>query len=402
MKFCVRCGTQLPDEAAFCSACGNPCNSSAGPQQTMGGQDTKFREPEQDTTEKIRRFNLEFFDRLTGKVNELAGGSGAVRPPLRDLFSQVLKKHSQKEAEEIFICGTSTTTPELTVENTVWPQPWLYVRVLLAFAAAFVMMSLCSGFLNNRNGIPGTLIMGSFMVPVAILVFFFELNTPKNISFFNTIKIFMVGGCASLLVTLLLFELTPVVQSEYIDAILTGIVEELGKMAIVAYLIYKEKDMKFHVNGLLIGAAVGAGFAAFESAGYAFRYYMDEGFATMMEVIYTRAILAPGGHVVWAAMAGYAIMLVKGDGPLTKEFIKDKRFWLLFWMPIALHALWDMPIAGYAVWLCEIIVSWAIIFVFINNSLNQIATILAKRAAEAAVQANPALESGETPAECPQ
>lgn len=29
MKYCEKCGTQLPDEAAFCSTCGKACNSES-------------------------------------------------------------------------------------------------------------------------------------------------------------------------------------------------------------------------------------------------------------------------------------------------------------------------------------------------------------------------------------
>lgn len=373
MKYCSQCGSQLPDQAVFCSTCGCPC-------------DPMFTPPAQPAAQAAEVQNGNLFDKFTGAVNHITGGSGAVRPPLRTLFGQIFVKHSRQEAEEIFACGTAATTPVLSVNNTVWPQPWLFSRILLAFAAAFVMLHLCCESFQNLNAYPGTIILGSFMVPVATFVFFFELNTPKNVSFFTAMKIFLVGGCASLLLTLLLFDLFPVDEMDYLGAILVGIIEELGKLGIVAFFICQEKDAKYTVNGLLIGAAVGAGFAAFESAGYAFQILLNYGYSEMIDNIFLRAVLAPGGHVVWAAMSGYAIMLIKGDQPFSLSFLSNGGFWKIFWMPVALHSVWDMPISfGSEIALVQIVLcvlSWIIIFVIINNCLTQLGNILQKQAVE--------------------
>lgn len=326
---------------------------------------------------------------ITCAVNKLTGGKEeAVRPPMRKLFAQTFKRHSRQEAETIFACGTPSTTPKLTSAEATWPQPWLWSRVLTGIGLAFFMMMLCCELFDNMNALPGTIILGSFMVPVGILVFFFELNTPKNISFYNVLKVFLVGGCASLLLTLTLFSLLEDTEMVYLEAIVTGVVEEIGKAAIVAYFICREKDdAKYTVNGLLIGAAVGAGFAAFESGGYALRFFLQEGYGSMMEVIFLRAVLAPGGHVVWAAMAGYAMMLVKGDKPFSLGAFGKSAFWKIFWMPVVMHAIWDMPILTTVefpvvqVFLC--VASWVVVFVIISNCLSQLAEKVHKDAAEA-------------------
>ncbi len=334
------------------------------------------------------------FNMITGSVNRMTGGTGGtVRPPLRKIFSKVFVKHSRAEAEEIFICGTAKTTPVLSNSDTAWPQPWLYTRILLAFAAAFFMMYICGQNLQNENALPGVIFLGAFMVPIATFVFFFELNTPKNVSFFTALKIFMVGGCASLLLSLFLFEIVQVRELDYMGAILVGIVEEVGKLGIVAFFIFREKNAKYTVNGLLIGAAVGAGFAAFESAGYAFRSLIAGGYTAMIDNIFLRGVLAPGGHVVWAAMTGYAIMLVKGDAPFSLNFLGKANFWKIFWIPITLHAIWDMPIDFltniYFVHIVLCLVSWVIIFIIINNCLNQIGQVLQRQEAAPAQQPMP-------------
>ena len=359
MKYCIQCGTQLDADANFCRYCGARQDQTQPPQeaaQNSSGQDS-------------------ILSSFTRSINELTTGKNeSVHPPMREMFSQVFKSHSQNDAETIFACGTPDTTPPLTTTNAKWPQPWLWSRVLVGLGAAFLMSMLCLEAFANTNALPGIIILGSFMVPVAVLVFFFELNTPKNISFYTVLKVFLVGGCASLLFTLFLFEIAPDTESAYVWAIIIGIVEEMGKAGIVYAFIRREKDAKYHINGLLIGAAVGAGFAAFESAGYALNYLLQSGYETMMDVIFLRAVLAPGGHVVWAAMSGYAMMIAKDNKPLEANVLVQKSFLKIFAVPVIMHAVWDMPLIVsidfpiIQVILC--ILSWIFIFVMINNGLS--------------------------------
>ena len=56
-------------------------------------------------------------------------------------------------------------------------------------------------------------------------------------------------------------------------------------------------EIDYILDGLLIGAAVGAGFAAFETAGYILRFGLNSGLEAMLEIIKLRGFLVPGGHV---------------------------------------------------------------------------------------------------------
>lgn len=320
------------------------------------------------------------------KVNEMAGGEGEVELKFKDLFVNVFKHHSAEEAEEIFICGTKYTTPLKKDISTNWPRPWLYSRVAIVLFAAFYLLLLCWTGFKNPNVIPDIIFIGSLIMPLSVLVFFFEINAPRNISIFQTIMMFLVGGCASLLVTLILFELVPVGQLDFIGAILVGIIEELGKLIITVFFIKKTR-CKYILNGLLVGSSIGAGFAAFESAGYAFRFFLQgllgaggstAGYDKMMSVIYTRALLAPGGHVAWAGMAGAALMIVLAGNEYNKDALKSKRFISLFSLGVIMHAIWDMPIGNILkinfpiVPIILTVLAWIVIIVFIHLGLKEL------------------------------
>ena len=94
----------------------------------------------------------------------------------------------------------------------------------------------------------------------------------------------------------------------------------------------------------------------------------------MLEVIKVRGILAPGGHVAWAAIEGAALMYVKGFDKLDKRHINDKRFLLICLIPIVLHGIWDMPInlPYYILPLTLTLLAWLVIIYFINLGLKQV------------------------------
>jgi RsiW-degrading membrane proteinase PrsW (M82 family) len=98
------------------------------------------------------------------------------------------------------------------------------------------------------------------------------------------------------------------------------------------------------LNGLLFGAAVGAGFAAFESAGYAYLTGGDLGRDAMLHNITLRGLLSIcGGHVLWAALVGAALWRVRGDKKFEWAMLQDVRFLRVFGLCAAMHAVWDAP-----------------------------------------------------------
>lgn len=318
------------------------------------------------------------FFTATEKINEMAGEKGNIDLKLSDVFSNVTKKHTKEESELLFISGTSATTPEEHEISSSWPKPWLFSRVFLILALTFFFLYLATFLFQNLNALPGLIFIGSFAVPFSLLIFFWETNAPRNISIFEVVKMFFVGGVASIVAALVIFSIFPVYELNIGGAIMVGITEEIGKLVIVAYFI-KQLKVKFILNGLLIGAAVGSGFAAFESAGYAFNMGMQFGNEAMFTNIMDRAWTSLGSHVAWAAITGAALTLVKGSAPLSKNHLLDKRFLKLFAAPVIMHTLWNSPLPllhhFYILHIILIAVAWIFIFTLMNAGLKQISRL---------------------------
>lgn len=378
MKYCSNCGKPMDDNDVFCGNCGkksviqnNTGNGSVPPPFQMPEQ--KWQQPFQAQKHQSGKNNSSIID----SINEYIGNDKPVNLNWKMLFTDVFKHHTTADAEEIFVCGTARTTPPLSAITSTWPRPWLYSRVFLVFAISCIILTVSYEWWLNINLIPGLIAVGSFAVPLTTMTLFLEVNAYRDISVFKLIVVFLVGGCASLLATLLFYTIFPS-SIDFAGAVIIGIVEELGKLVIVYIALLKLPRCSHILGGLLVGSAVGAGFAAFESAGYAFNFllmsYGDVGY--MMDLILLRGFLAPGGHVTWAAITGAALMIAKGNAPLSFDAVISPRFLKLFAIPIILHAVWDMPIGfGQEIYLTQILLTiavWIVVMILINMGLDQV------------------------------
>lgn len=370
--FCKNCGYKLQDGDKFCLRCGAPAYQSGGQesaQQNMAGQNNEGHNSTSG--------DGNVFSDIAGKIGKVAGVEAPTHLKLSDILSQVFKKHTEEEAEDLFIIGTNKTTPDTDTLEATWPKPWLFTRVFIIMAVCYFALYIGYTSFNNINFLPGVIAVGSFMVPIALLVFFWEMDVPRNISFYKVIKMFFFGGIMSLLITILLFSFF----DDKITEIIIGIVEETGKVAAILLFI-KDKRFKYILNGLLIGAAIGAGFAAFETAGYVLKFGLKYGVATMFDTMFQRAILAPGGHIVWAGLSGAALYMVKGDRDFEPKMLADKRFLRIFAIVIALHAIWDFIAGSHdlasistILLIALSIISWIIIIAMINTGLKEISRL---------------------------
>lgn len=364
-KKCPHCGTSLvPNKGIICSECGNKIKDGATVCDKCGCPVHQEKKMAETAKEKIY-----------GSLDKLTGAKVKNYVSVKDLFKNTFKKHSQDDLDEVFVCGSKNTTPKPKDIDLKKASAWVYFRVFIFFLISFAVMYVGYVDYQNDNFLPGLIFIGGFAVPITVLIFFFEINLFRNIPFYKVIKYFVLGGCFSLIVAILYFSIFTVGELDYFGALMVGLIEEVAKAIVVVFFLFREKRSNYILDGLLIGAAVGAGFAAFETAGYILRYGLQYNFATMLEVLKLRAILAPGGHVAWAAIEGAALMYVKGiNGRLKKEHINNKTFLLICLIPTILHGIWDMPI-NIPYNLLQIgltIAAWVVVIYFINLGLKQV------------------------------
>lgn len=346
---------------------------------------------------------------LASRLSKLTSTEKLEGFSLSQMFSEVFKARKPGEIEDYFVVGTTKTTPPLEEVQTGWPKPWFFMRVLLFLLAVYFILSKTVDIFSNPRLVPGLMMMGSLAVPLATAVLLWELNTPRNVSFVQVLMLVCLGGVIALLGTLIADSFS---AFGWLGDPAAGIEEESMKLAAVI-LVARNIKHKYILNGIVFGAAIGCGFAAFESAGYAFYNgflfgYMQTllehtdvlskihnaddllsvislisktAYPRMSNLIEMRAYLAPFGHVAWTAIAAGALWRVKGSQPFHFKMLIDPSFLRTFSIPVVLHALWDSDLvenhdavvrnALFALLGC---IGWYVLFTLVQQGLRQIKT----------------------------
>jgi len=329
---------------------------------------------------------------LTDRIQSLASTESLEGFSLLQMFSEVFKRRGSEAVEDYILVGTDRSTPPIELIETGWPKPWLFFRLLAALIIAYVGLTVLFMQTGNTNCVPGMMFLGAFAVPLATLTLFFEFNTPRNVSLHVVGKLFLFGAVASLAVALLGYSL-PIFDYATMEA---GIVEEVAKLLTVV-VVMRSIRYKYILNGVLFGATVGAGFAAFETAGYALNEgllpgllapilqagsaaqavygpAMHQGVVAMLQILRLRGILTPLGHVAWTALSAGAFWRVKMGRPTSITMLFDHRFLKAFIIPVALHAIWDAPIQlpflGNQI--ITGLITWYVVFGLVQQGLRQV------------------------------
>ena len=323
---------------------------------------------------------------LHSKFNDFTGLETLEGFSLVGLFSEIFGKHKAEDIEEMFTVGTPRATPAIEEVDTSWPRPWLFFRALAASIVMYVLLSGGFQYFATLNLIPGMMVMGTVAVPFSALLFFYEVNVRQNISLYQVLRLFFFGGILSLIISLVFFAMAGDIVTGSWAASTAGPIEESGKL-LALILVARSPRYHYKLNGLLMGAAIGTGFAVFESMGYALNNLLDGIFAMtngasvdpiemMTDNIFTRGVLSPFGHIVWTAISGAALWRVKGKQPFKLSMLLNGRFWHLFLIPVLLHVLWNSPlmlgIPYHGRFLLLGFVAWFVVIALVQEGLKEL------------------------------
>lgn len=347
-----------------------------------------------------------------------------------DIFSDVWKKHRKDQRTALLTKGMGSHIPAPNRMLSDWQKPWLFARVLVAGLVLSVLIGISCVIFPGYGMLLMLCLLPAFVVPLSVMLFYWEMNIPGNISIYEALLLTLLGGCLSLTVTGIMRTVFPGISE---IAFLAGpLPEELAKCLIVIIFLCRKK-YNYGLQGILIGGAVGVGFSAMESAGYALQIF-DIGIQnamgtniiirSMADILVRRGVLAIGGHVVWAALYGGALALIKGKGKMSPKCFANSLFWLTFSAAFLLHTAWNFSasyLAGklpdslvaslvkfeagtvtqWVKYIVLIILAWLLLFYIMKKSIRQMVSVdemyhNAANSAEAVIQGVSGLLNGKT------
>lgn len=266
----------------------------------------------------------------------------------RDIFSDVFKRHTEEDTAQVFIAGTSLTTPDRANMLAEWIKPFLFARLFAVGVLASVLLYVFFKMTLSQVALEMFLIIVPSLMPLTMLLMAWEMNIPRNISLYELLKIVVFGGILSLLCTDLLNA-----RFSEMPAYMAPLTEEPAKLALVClFLGRRKKGRSYILNGILIGFAVGTGFALMESIGYSFDtliFNKNTGVKVTqndllsahygMQTAVVRLCHGTVGHGVYAALYGGAIAMVKKDDALSVSHLVQPSVLFYFAAACLLHAL---------------------------------------------------------------
>ncbi|GFJ82751.1 PrsW family intramembrane metalloprotease [Phytohabitans houttuyneae] len=224
-----------------------------------------------------------------------------------------------------------------------------WLKLFLSGAALWAATVVITFATGNVNLVPTVILLGSFLVPVTFVAFAFA-RADGVLTAQRIFTAFVVGGVLGVLGASVL-ESALLRQPSGLGFVGVGLIEEAVKLGAL-WLLARRLPRYTVRDGMVLGAAVGFGFAALESAGYAFTSLFTPGGLSLLNVVETEALrgaLAPVGHGLWTAILGGALFATAAR---TRSGRPRPRGSVLGWFLVvsALHAMWDA--AGIvAVWL---------------------------------------------------
>jgi RsiW-degrading membrane proteinase PrsW (M82 family) len=212
---------------------------------------------------------------------------------------------------------------------------WLRVLVTgFAFFFAGIVILILTG---NPNLFPTVVLLGNFLIPVTFVVFFYERRHWSRLSLPTTALSFFYGGVLGVLAASIL-EPIFIRQLNLFNMFGIGLIEEFAKILGVL-VIARHWRHNSEMDGLILGAAAGMGFAALESIGYAFNAFLLSGGSLTITVIVTliRGVLSTVGHGTWTAILASVLFRESGD----KHFHLNWNVLGAYFTVVVLHGLWD-------------------------------------------------------------
>jgi RsiW-degrading membrane proteinase PrsW (M82 family) len=224
-----------------------------------------------------------------------------------------------------------TQSPEPIVRLNAWLK-------VLSTAAVFYIVLLAILLLTvNPVMFPTVVMVGNFMVPVAFVVFLYERRYLSRLTSQTVSLAFLYGGLVGVTAASILWALF-IKNLDLVSTLKIGFIEELAKiLGVVVIVRHKWHDSE--MDGLILGAAVGMGFAALESNGYAFAAFLESkgSISSVAQITLFRGLLSPMMHGTWTAILASVLFRESRDN----RFCINLRVIGAYMFVSIQHSMWN-------------------------------------------------------------
>jgi RsiW-degrading membrane proteinase PrsW (M82 family) len=244
----------------------------------------------------------------------------------------------------------SMTTPRYEISTRGETRPararrWAWLPVLLVGIGLFIAVRRALVITGNPALVPSLLVLGALLVPVAFVVYVDGRNPTFDLPLSVLLSSALLGGVLGAAVASVL-EFDTIQRLGELPTILIGLIEETSKLLVPIGMLIFTRYRANPADGLLVGIAVGMGFAVLETLGYGFVILLATGgnVTDAEGVILLRGALSPAGHATWTGLAAAALWWAHAQRWRPRAVAAAIGTFLLV---VALHAAWDAVTTWY-------------------------------------------------------
>jgi RsiW-degrading membrane proteinase PrsW (M82 family) len=193
---------------------------------------------------------------------------------------------------------------------------------------------------DNTNLLPSLLLFGTLLVPVPFVVWLDGRAPHFTMSMSGLLVCGLLGGALGSVAASILETSTAHRYGGTLPTLAIGLIEETAKLMVPAIALIVTRDHTTPADGLLVGVAVGAGFAVLETLGYGFVTLLATGgdVPATVGVLLLRGVLSPAAHIAWTGLASAALWRAHARHWRPSAVLLAAG---TFALVVLLHAAWD-------------------------------------------------------------
>lgn len=260
---------------------------------------------------------------------------------------------------------------------------WTWLPVLVVGTGLFIAVQQALLVTGNPTLVPALLVLGALLIPVTFVVYIDGRNPAYDLPLSVLLSCALLGGVLGSTAASVL-EFDTVRRLGDLPTVYIGLIEEATKLLVPIAMLIFTRYRRNPADGLLIGVAVGMGFAVLETLGYGFVTLLASGgdLSDAEGLLLLRGILSPAGNAAWTGLATAALWWAHAQRWRPRGLAAVIGTFLLV---VVLHTFWDA--AG--IWYGYLIIGFISLALLLRQTHRTVLTTVAPAGASSSRRIHP-------------